>query len=120
TPRSLRRQAVTTVDAGHLTPRMAGPMREKFAVVALGALSARRPARHAHLAGLLGQQRAQVHVPRALGLPAGQLLVDVRTHLVAAAADAWAEMHLALVDRKPELREDPQRLRQDPAGDAAP
>src|SRR5690349_16841504 len=71
-------------DHADLSPGVAGPMREQQVIVVLRALPARTPLRDTKLTRLLRQQRAQIHMPRPLGLPPGQPLVDIDTDLITA------------------------------------
>src|SRR3954470_6392351 len=91
--------------SGHhrdLPPRIPRPMREKAIVVVPRAVFADCDLLHAELRRVFGDQRAQIDMARTGHRLAGELLTNLDTYLVAAAANRRAQMNRQLVGCKAE------------------
>ena len=105
---------------GDLPAGVASAVRKEAIVIAFGAVRARRQLLDAHLFCLLGEERAEIDVALANGLPAGELLEHIGANLIAAAADGRAQVDLQIGGVEARIDQTRNALLHDSAGSAAP
>src|SRR5437763_8199370 len=81
----------------HLATHVASAVGEEAVVVTARACRVGAHVGDTHRTGLSGDDRAQIDARRRVDAAAGQAAVHVGAHLVAAAADGWAEHHAQLL-----------------------